>query len=144
MKTCLDLTPRRNSNLGTLSVTERRREDQPQPSSLTAWYISERHGQGFALLAESHGCRYLVFPGSLKFARLFFLKAGLSFSRGPHTGSGPFHVFNTDTGGIRGPRVPPTPCSVNGPFDFSEDEIWDLSESGLQSQFFASLSLLRV
>ena len=48
VKTCLDLTPRRNSNLGTLSVTERRREDQPQPSALTAWYVS-----------ESHGCRYL-------------------------------------------------------------------------------------
>lgn len=110
MKTCLDLTPRRNSNLGTLSVIERRREDQPQPSSLTAWYISECHGQGFALLAESHGCRYLVFPGSLKFTLLFFT-ASWSFSRGPHTGSGPFHVFNTDIGVIRGPRVPPTLCA---------------------------------
>lgn len=35
-------------------------------------------------------------------------------------------MFNTDTGGIGGPRVPPTLCAVNGPFDFSEDEIWDL------------------
>ena len=41
-----------NSNLGTLSVIGRRREDQPQPSALTAWYIS-----------ESHGWRSLVFPG---------------------------------------------------------------------------------
>lgn len=133
------------SILKTLTVTARTREDQSLPSALIAWLILECGEQG--LCSINVGCSYLCLPRvpAIHSLTFYFRLSSLSLRSHVIAGDGVFSEcahWRRCSQALQSPThsvCVPMDCSISQRY-----ERWELLESGLWGQTFATLRLLWV